>query len=124
MVISIGVDVVDIERVATMLAKRPGMAGKLFTERESMTPKGVRTADSLAARFAAKEALIKALGGPVGLSWLEAEVITDDSGRPFFELSGAIAEAASSLGITRTHLSLSHDGGHAVAMVVCEGDPA
>lgn len=124
MVISIGVDVCDIERIATMLANRPGIAGRLFTERESMTPSGVRPAHSLAARFAAKEALIKALGGPLGLSWLEIEIITDGTGRPQFELSGAAAKAAADLGITRTHLSLSHDGGHAVAMVVCEGDPA
>lgn len=123
MVISIGIDVCEIERVANLLTKRPGIASRLFTRRESMTAEGVRTASSLAARFAAKEALIKALGGPIGLSWLEIEVITDGTGRPSFELSGAVAEAAAGLGITRAHLSLSHDGGHAVAMVVCEGDP-
>jgi len=77
--------------------------------------------ESLAARFAAKEALAKALGAPRGLSWQDAEVVTDDDGRPRFELRGAVSEAATTLGVARVHLSLSHDGGTALAFVVLEG---
>jgi holo-[acyl-carrier protein] synthase len=77
--------------------------------------------ESLAARFAAKEALAKALGAPGGLSWQDAEVVTDDDGRPSFELRGAVSEAATTLGVARGHLSLSHGGGTALAFVVLEG---
>ena len=76
--------------------------------------------ESLAARFAAKEALAKALGAPGDLSWHDAEVVTDVSGWPSFELRGTVAARAQELGVDRVHLSLSHDGGLASAMVVLE----
>ena len=73
-----------------------------------------------AARFAAKEALYKALGGGEGLSWQDCEVVTDGEAVRF-ELRGSLARRAEELGVRRVHLSLTHDAGVAVAMVVCEG---
>lgn len=115
-----GVDLCSVERMTAMLGRRPGVVKRLFTRRESHTERGLRTAQSLAARFAAKEALAKAIGVPNGGSWLDIEVIADESGRPCLTLSGAMAVQAASLGVARVHVSLSHDGGMAIAMVVCE----
>ena len=80
-----------------------------------------RTPESLAARFAAKEALAKALGAGGGMHWTDAEVITDDAGRPSLVVTGTVAARAESLGVTRWHVSLSHDGGIASATVIAEG---
>jgi len=74
----------------------------------------------LAARFAAKEAVAKALGAPGGLRWLDAEVVSLPSGRPTLRLVGATARTSAAQGIRSWHLSLSHDGGLATAVVVAE----
>ena len=116
MILGIGTDVVGITRLAESLARTPSLCRRLFTPDEAALP-----VESLAARFAAKEALAKALGAPGGVSWQDAEVVTDDDGRPRFELRGAVSEAATTLGVARVHLSLSHDGGTALAFVVLEG---
>jgi holo-[acyl-carrier protein] synthase len=76
---------------------------------------------SLAARFAAKEALAKALGAPRGLLWTDAEVITGPGGRPDLQVAGTVAAAAARLGVTGWHLSISHDAGLASAVVIAEG---
>ena len=115
-VIGVGVDVADIERFAESLARTPGLLVKLFTDAERGRPPA-----SLAARFAAKEALAKALGAPAGMAWHDAEVISEESGRPRFEIRGTVAERATALGVEHVHLSLSHDAGIATAMVVLEG---
>ncbi|WP_067174863.1 holo-ACP synthase [Microtetraspora niveoalba] len=115
MIVGIGVDVVDVARFAATLERTPALRERLFTEAE----RGLRT-ESLAARFAAKEAVAKALGGPAGLSHVEAEVVTDEAGRPTVRVTGAAAEAARALGVTRWHISLTHDGGIAVAYVIAE----
>lgn len=121
-VIGIGVDIVDTERFATVIARTPRVVTRLFTEAESLTSDGVsRSAVSLAARFAAKEAVAKVLGDTQGLEWHHCEVITDSLGKPSLRITGTIAEAAIARGITEWHLSLSHDGGHAIAFVVAEG---
>ena len=112
----IGVDVVDIARFEQSLARTPNLAQRLFAESERDLP-----VHSLAARFAAKEALAKALGAPDGLAWHDAVVVTDGDGRPTWELTGTVAAAAEKAGIVTVHLSLSHDAGSAVAMVVAEG---
>jgi holo-[acyl-carrier protein] synthase len=91
----------------------------VFTEAEQRLH-----AASLAARFAAKEAVAKALGNPGGLQWREAEVCRDSHGQPYLVVSGAVAARANDLGVTRWHLSLSHDAGIASAVVVAEGGPA
>jgi holo-[acyl-carrier protein] synthase len=115
-ILGIGTDVVEITRLAESLARTPSLRRRLFTPDEAVLP-----VESLAARFAAKEALAKALGAPGGLSWQDAEVVTGDRGRPAFELRGAVSAAATALGVSRVHLSLSHDGGTALAFVVLEG---
>jgi holo-[acyl-carrier protein] synthase len=115
-VIGIGVDVVDIARFERSLARTPALSKRLFVESERAL-----SLPSLAARFAAKEALAKALGAPHGLEWHDAVVVTDESGRPSLDLSGTVADAATRAGIVTVHLSLSHDAGSAVAMVVAEG---
>lgn len=122
MIIAVGMDVVLVERFARALARTPLLAERLFTAEERTTPKGnPRSAESLAARFAAKEAVAKALGAPAGLHWHDCEVINDPDGRPWLTVSGTVAAAAADRGISRWHLSLSHDGGIASAMVVAEG---
>ena len=118
MIAGVGIDVVDIARFTRALTRTPSLAGRLFIESESGLP-----AHSLAARFAAKEALAKALGAPRGLLWTDAEIVTSPVGRPHLKVSGTVAAAAAQLGITSWHLSLSHDAGIASAVVIAEGTP-
>jgi holo-[acyl-carrier protein] synthase len=115
MIVGVGIDVAEIDRFSRALRRTPALADRLFTERERGLP--VR---SLAARFAAKEALAKALGAPRGLLWTDAEVVAGPDGKPSLEVTGTIAAAARKAGITRWHLSLSHDGGIATAIVIAE----
>lgn len=117
MIIGIGVDVVDLARFALSLERTPHLAERLFTAME----RGA-AAESLAAAFAAKEAVAKALGAPGGLAWHDVEVRHDDSGKPYLLATGTVAAAAVARGIVRWHVSLSHDAGTAVAMVIAEGD--
>jgi holo-[acyl-carrier protein] synthase len=114
-VVGVGVDVVDIARFEESLSRTPGLLDRLFTEGERDLPVA-----SLAARFAAKEALAKALGAPGGLGWQDAEVVRDERGRPSLVVRGSVAEAAERAGVSSWHVSLSHDGGSAVAVVVAE----
>ncbi|MBF4769067.1 holo-ACP synthase [Nocardioides agariphilus] len=114
-VIGVGIDVVDLERFAESLTRTPGLAERLFTPAE-----GSLGMASLAARFAAKEALAKALGAPGNLAWHDAEVVSEDSGRPLFLMRGTVAARATELGAVHVHLSLSHDAGIASAVVVLE----
>ncbi len=116
MIVGVGIDVCDVSRFAAAVERRPGMVRRLFTPAEAARPVA-----SQAARFAAKEALAKALGAPSGMSWLDAEVVTDSSGRPSFVVTGTVAARAAGLGVASIHLSLSHDAGIASAVVVCEG---
>ncbi len=118
MIIGIGVDIVDVSRLAAALERTPALADRLFTGGERGLPVA-----SLAARFAAKEALAKALGAPPGLRWTDAEVVREGSGRPLLRTRGTVEAAASRLGVERWHLSLSHDAGAAIAMVMAEGTP-
>jgi holo-[acyl-carrier protein] synthase len=122
-IVGVGIDVVPVARFAEALARTPSLASRLFTDDELLTPSGGRrTAESLAARFAAKEALAKALGAGGGMDWTDAEVLTDDVGRPSLDVRGTVAARAASLGVTRWHVSLSHDGGIASATVIAERD--
>nr|WP_294696695.1 holo-ACP synthase [uncultured Friedmanniella sp.] len=116
MIVGVGIDVCDVSRFAATVHRRPGLVQRLFTPAEAERPVA-----SQAARFAAKEALAKALGAPSGLSWLDAEIRTDDVGRPSFAVTGTVADRAADLGVTAIHVSLSHDAGIASAVVVCEG---
>lgn len=123
MIVAVGIDVVLVARFARALERTPLLADRLFTESERVTPSGhPRSPESLAARFAAKEAVAKALGAPTGLSWHDCEVVADPDGRPWLTVCGTVAAAAAERGVSRWHLSLSHDGGIASAMVVAERD--
>ena len=120
-IVSVGIDVVLVERFAKALERTPQLADRLFTDAERLTTSGSpRSGESLAARFAAKEAVAKALGAPGGLRWHDCEVVTDPDGRPWLTVAGTVAAVATERGINRWHLSLSHDGGIASAMVVAE----
>ena len=116
MIIGIGVDLVDINRFEEHLEKTPGLKEKIFhtDERDA----AVRT---LAGRFAAKEALVKAFGGSLGMHWHDVRVSKDEQGKPEISLFDATALLAEQKGIAKLHLSISHDGGMATAFVIAEG---
>lgn len=115
MIVSIGVDVAEVARLGDALRRAPGLRERLFADSERGLP-----LRSLAARFAAKEAIAKALGAPGDLRWHDCTIGRGPAGEPTVELSGTVAARAEALGIRRWHLSLSHDGGLAIAMVVAE----
>jgi holo-[acyl-carrier protein] synthase len=111
-----------VARFAAALQRTPALSERLFTPSELVTDSGApRTAESLAARFAAKEALAKALGAPGGMLWTDAEVRTDEFGRPSLVVRGTVQARAVELGVRHWHVSLSHDGGIASATVIAEG---
>ncbi|MBK8436141.1 MAG: holo-ACP synthase [Austwickia sp.] len=116
MIVGVGIDVVDLARFEQTLARHPRLRERLFTPAERDLPPA-----SLAARFAAKEAIAKALGSPGGLAWTDAEVRRGSGGRPVVEVSGTVAAAARDAGVRTWHVSLTHDGGVASAVVVAEG---
>ena len=115
MILGVGIDVVDIVRFGETLERTPAMRDRLFTPAERERPLA-----SLAARFAAKEALAKALGAPTGMHWLDAEVVNAPSGDPRFEIRGSVLARADVVGVKSIHVSLSHDAGIASAVVVLE----
>lgn len=117
MIVGIGVDTVDIARFERQLARTPALRARLFTPAEA--PLGT---PSLAARFAAKEALIKALGGSAELRWHDMEVQRDADRAPYFAPTPGLETALAARGARRAHLSMTHDGGAATAFVVVESD--
>src|SRR5688572_28393866 len=122
MVVGLGIDITPIARMEELLARwGERIERRLFTdaERAFCSARG-DPAQHLAARFAAKEATLKALSVPAGLSWHELEVVSTPGGAPRLALSGEAGAAAGRLGVIRTHLSLTHAGGLAVAVVVLE----
>ncbi|MGW2840345.1 holo-ACP synthase [Streptomyces sp. NPDC001493] len=122
MIIGVGIDVAEIARFEAALERTPQMAERLFLDRELLLPGGERRGiASLAARFAAKEAVAKALGAPGGLLWTDCEVWVEESGQPRLRVTGTVAARAEALGVRSWHISLSHDAGVASAMVVAEG---
>jgi holo-[acyl-carrier protein] synthase len=114
-VVGVGIDVVDVARFGEAQERTPGLRQRLFTPEEAARPLA-----SLAARFAAKEALAKALGAPSGLAWHDAEVLSSPEGEPSFVMRGTVAARAEELGATTVHVSLSHDAGISSAVVVLE----
>ena len=115
MIYGTGVDVCSIERLEQSLSRTENLRARLFHENEQALPP-----QSLAARFAAKEALAKALGAPSILVWNEIEVVKDPLGKPSLSFHGKTMEKIRELGELRFHLSMSHDGPVAVATVVVE----
>jgi holo-[acyl-carrier protein] synthase len=114
-IVGIGIDIVNVDRFVASLQRTPGLRDRLFVANERDLPDV-----SLAARFAAKEAVAKALGAPGDLRWHDVEVVRDVSGQPTLLVSGTVEAAAARLGASRWHVSLSHDAGQAIAMVVAE----
>lgn len=122
MIIGIGCDTIEIARVAKAAA-RQSFVERVLTplEQEYCQSRGRQAAASMAARFAAKEALLKALGtGLRGGKLTEIEVSNDALGKPSIALSGYFAQLAQQRGVARIHLSLSHDMERALAYVVLE----
>lgn len=115
MIVGVGTDLCVIERFEAMLERRPGLRERLLTPAERAL-----SIQSQAARFAAKEALAKALASPGGMRWLDCEVVKSPDGKPSFMVTGSVAARMEELGINHAHLSISHDGGFATALVVCE----
>ena len=114
-VVGVGIDVVDIGRFEASLTRTPSLRDRLFTPAESRRPIA-----SLAARFAAKEAMAKALGAPGGMEWHDCEVVSEESGRPVLTVRGTVRARADALGVKHLHLSLTPDAGVASAVVVLE----
>lgn len=124
-----GVDVVEIDRIASLLARHEDrFVSRCFTASEAAyaAAGGARRVERLAVRFAAKEAVFKALGTGwrSGLAWTEIEVTRDALGKPGLRLSGACAERAVAIGVRAWHLSLSHTRRIAYAGAIGEGEPA
>ena len=108
-----------LDAIKVALDRNPGLADRLFTPAELTLPSGARRGPaSLAARFAAKEAVAKSLGAPGGLRWHDAEIRTDPSGRPTLRVRGSVSAAAARQGIRSWHLSLTHDADVASAVVI------
>jgi holo-[acyl-carrier protein] synthase len=116
MIRGVGVDIVDLERFTRSLGRTPRLLERLFTPGERL-----HAVASLAGRFAAKEALIKAFGGSGAMTWHDMEIVTDEWGAPSFVLAAPARQLAEDRGISSVHLSISHDGNAAVAFVVAEG---
>ena len=117
MIVGVGIDVVDVARFVDTLHRVPALRTRLFTPEEREMPE-----TSLAARFAAKEAIAKALGAPAGMSWQDATVRRVAGAQPVVEVVGTVAAAAALAGVDRFHLSISHDAGIASAVVIAERD--
>lgn len=125
MIVGLGLDVVPIARIAGMLDRYGAkVEERLFTLRERAYCRGRGMPEQhFAARFAAKEALLKALGAPSGLRWREIEVVSGPGGAPELLLTGAASQVATARGVVAKHVSLTHAGGVAAALVVLEGGP-
>lgn len=126
---AVGVDMIEIDRVRNVLARHPErFLERVFTPAEAAFCRG--RVSELAARFAAKEAVMKALGtGARSVAWRDIEVLPDRRGKPLVYLTGGAAERAAHIGLDAIDVSLSHLATFAVAVVVCaqahrEQDPA
>ena len=125
MILGIGVDLVDVERIDRAIERHgEHFLHRVFTKNEIAYCAGMRApGPHYAARFAAKEAVSKAFGTGIGerLGFQEIEVCREESGAPFIVLRGAAGEFARERGVQKIHLALSHTATHAVAQVVIEG---
>ena len=124
MIVSIGIDIIEVRRVREVLARTPRFGERVFTEAERAycDGRGVVASQHYAARFAAKEAALKALqtGWQNGISWQDVEIAAHDSGAPYLMLHGMAKEIFDRLGATTVHLSMSHTSEYAVAEVILE----
>lgn len=128
MVIGIGIDIIEIERLEIAFAQPHGerLRRRIFTNQEiAYCEQSARKGERYATRFAAKEAARKALGSatPItALAWHEVEIIASSEGAPQLEFHGRAAELAKQLNISRTHVSLSHGNQQAIAFVLLESN--
>ncbi len=118
--IGIGVDLVEVDRMRTVLARTPTMAVRCFTEGERTYAESAHDpAERYAARFAAKEAVMKALGVGLGaIDWYDVEVVRNDEGAPALVITGRAAELAADRGVSRWLLTLTHTSTMAEAIAV------
>jgi holo-[acyl-carrier protein] synthase len=123
-IVSIGIDIIEVARIREVLLRTPRFTERVFTpaEREYCDSRGVVAAQHYAARFAAKEAALKALqtGWRDGISWQDVAVSARDSGAPYLIFTGEVLATFERLGATAAHLSLSHTSEHAIAQVILE----
>jgi len=122
-VLGVGTDLVDVERVRRALERHPGLRDRLFTEREwDYAARHRDPHPHLAARFAAKEAVMKALGhGMSSMGFVEIEVVRNESGAPSIALDRSAAAVAAAAGVSRWHLSLTHTDALAQAVAIAIG---
>ena len=124
MIVSIGIDIIEVARIREVLLRTPRFTERVFTraERAYCDSRGVVAAQHYAARFAAKEAALKALqtGWRGGISWQDVEVSAKDSGAPFLILTGEVQAIFERFGASAHHLSISHTSEHAIAQVILE----
>ena len=124
MIVSIGIDIIEVYRIRETLERTPRFASRVFTERERAycDAKGAASAQSYAARFAAKEAFLKALktGWRGQITWHDIEVLNDGQGVPNLEIRGEARRIFEDSGANKIHLSMSHTTEHATAQVILE----
>jgi holo-[acyl-carrier protein] synthase len=124
MIVGIGIDIIEVARIREVLLRTPRFRERVFTaaEREYCDSRGAVAAQHYAARFAAKEATLKALqtGWRGGISWHDVEISATESGAPILILSGEVKRLMERSGATAAHLSMSHTTEHAIAQVVLE----
>src|SRR5690242_2730183 len=124
MILSVGIDMIEVSRIRETLARTPRFAERVFTrkERDYCDSKGAASAQHYAARFAAKEACLKALrtGWRGSIAWHDIEISNDKQGAPLIEITGAARKVLETLGANAVHLSLSHTTEHAIATVILE----
>ncbi|MDP9242083.1 MAG: holo-ACP synthase [Actinomycetota bacterium] len=121
-ILGVGVDVVDVARMQRALERHPTFAERVFTEEEiAYCTRGGTQAECYAGRFAAREAVIKALGGLRGAKWRDISVARQPSGAPSILLAGAAAARASMLGVERLLISFTHERNTAVAFCIAVG---
>lgn len=124
-IIGLGIDLVDIDRVSRLLGKGTEFIQRICTEQEwEYCSRFQDPVPSIAARFAAKEAVSKALGTGIGscCAFREVEVVILESGAPTLHLSGSAEKTARDLGVTSWSLSLTHSRLSAAAVVVASGE--
>lgn len=124
MILSTGIDIVEVYRIAETIARTPRFAIRVFTpaERDYCDAKGAAAAQSYAGRFAAKEAFLKALktGWRGKITWHDIEVVNDADGVPSLNVTGEAERLLATRGADAVHLSISHTAEHAVAHVFFE----
>jgi len=123
-IISIGTDIIEVYRIRETISRTPRFVERVYTrrERDYCESKGAAAAQSYAARFAAKEAFLKALktGWRGKITWHDIEIVSGESGVPSLKIQGEAQNILENLGANQIHLSLSHTTEHAVAQVILE----